>query len=311
MATDVEKLKNYAAQLVKSYFKPCAVVVGADDNATLLSLKEALEMGILGTVLVGDREKIEREAEELTLDMSSCSIVDVSTVEKAIEVSLEMLRREEGQVLVKGSVKTGDLLRKYLEKERGLRTGRALSHLGLFNAPGLDKMMVITDGGLNLAPDLERKKDIIANAAEVLEYLGVTNPRVAVLAHVEKASNLELPMVRDAVELERLSEEGMLGEVVVDGPLSFDIAVNPESARKKGIGGPVAGNADILLAHDIGMGNVIYKVVQTWLQSTIAGMIVGGRVPVVAPSRADTPASKLAAVSLGVICAIRSSEFGG
>ena len=311
MATDVEELKKYAARLVKSYFRPVVVVAGADDDATLLSLKEALEMEILSAVLVGEKDKIERAAEDVALDISACHVIDSSRMGDTIEKSLEEIQHGEAHVLMKGGVKTGDLLKKYLEKERGLRTGRILSHMGIFNAPELDKMMVITDSGLNLTPNLERKKDIIANAAEVLEFLGVTNPRVAVLAHVEKAFNLEIPMVSDAVELERLSEEGALGSVVVDGPLSFDLAVSMESARKKGVDGPVAGNADILLAHDIGMGNVIYKVVQTWLRSTIAGMIVGGKVPVIAPSRADSPASKLAAASLGVICAIKSSEFGG
>ena len=297
--SDVRELKIRAKELAAAG-KPMLVVAGADDPITLASVEDACSASLAKAILVGRRIKIEEIAESHCFELAGCDIENCVAAE-VIPCALDILRREAGDLLMKGGVKTGDLLGVFLERERGFRTDRILSHLGVFTSPGQHRLLIITDGGINLAPDLERKKDILLNAVDVAHRLGIDCPRVAVLAHVEKSPNHELPMIRDAEELTRLNREGRLPGCLVEGPLALDNAVSELSAATKGISGPVAGRADILLANEIGMGNVIYKAVQAWLDGVIAGMVVGGKVPVITPSRADSEESKLAAIALGVI----------
>jgi len=292
--SDVRELKVCAAGLAAAA-KPTVVVAGADDPVTLASVD-----GLVKAILAGEEKKIEQIAGSHSFALDGCEVENCPS-EEVIPRSLDILRGRGGDLLMKGGVKTGDLLGAFLERERGFRTERVLSHLGVFTAPGGRRLMIITDGGLNLAPDLERKKDILLNAVDVAHRLGIECPRVAVLAHVEKSPNHELPMIRDAEELTRLNREGLLPGCLVEGPLALDNAVSEQAVETKHISGPVAGRADILLANEIGMGNVIYKAVQAWLDGVIAGMVVGGKLPVITPSRADSEESKLAAIALGVI----------
>ncbi|MBN2290403.1 MAG: phosphate butyryltransferase [Candidatus Glassbacteria bacterium] len=304
---DVRELKVRARELAGSR-RPAVVVAGADDPVTLASVRDALAAGLVRAVLVGEKDRIEQLAGSGALEFDGSEVVDCSA-DEAIPRSLDLLRDRGFDLLMKGRVKTGDLLGAFLDHSRGLRTERILSHLGVFTAPGRPGLMIITDGGLNLAPDLEHKKDILLNAVEVAHRLGLETPRVAVLAHVEKSPHHDLPMIRHAEELTRLNREGLLAGCLVEGPLAFDNAVSEAAAGRKGISGPVAGRADILLANEIGMGNVIYKAVQSWLDGVIAGIVVGGKVPVITPSRADSEESKLAAIALGVI--LSSPADGG
>jgi phosphate butyryltransferase len=301
--SDILEIVDYAAGLASTR-RTTLVVAGAGDPLTLAAVRDALREGLAQAILVGREKTIREEARKLGLNPGLIEIVDCGPEDQAVvERSLDLLQHGEGELLMKGSVKTEDLLGGFLERGRGFRTGRFLSHLGVFTAPGAKRLMMITDGGLNIAPDLARKQDILLNAVDVAHVLGIECPRVAVLAHVEKSPETSLPMIRDAVELVRLNREGKLPGCVVDGPLALDNAVSPEAAARKGIGGPVAGQADILLANEIGMGNVIYKAVQSWLCAPIAGVVVGGRVPVINPSRVDSEQSKLAAIALAVVLA--------
>ncbi|HUU28728.1 MAG TPA: phosphate acyltransferase [archaeon] len=300
----VEEATELAAQC-----RPALVVAGADDPATLASVWEASRKKLVRGILVGESGLVREAAGKTGADLGEFELVNTSpSRQEIIERSLDLLGQEPGELLMKGSLKTSELLGGYLERRRGFRTGRFLSHLGVFNAPGEKRLMIITDGGMNLQPDLERKKDILLNAVDVAHLLGIDCPRVAVLAHVEKSPDHGLTMIHDAEELVRMNREGSLPGCVVDGPLALDNAVSLEAASRKGIESPVAGRADILLANEIGMGNVIYKVVQTWLDGTIAGLVAGGRIPVITPSRADSEESKLAAIALGVIMVTRKQN---
>ena len=288
--------------------KPTVVVAGAGDPVTMSSVWEAYRKKLVEVLLVGEAGRIEDSARETGADITKFKLIDRGPDHaEIISCALDLLQEQAGDLLMKGAVKTGELLGAYLDRRRGFRTGRTLSHLGVFEVPGINRLMIITDGGLNLQPDLERKKEILQNAVEVAHLLGIDCPRVAVLAHVEKSPDLELPMIRDAVELTRANREGSLTGCYVDGPLALDNAVSAEAAARKGIGGPVAGKAHILLANEIGMGNVIYKAVQLWCGGKIAGIVVGGKIPVITPSRADSPQSKLAAIAVGVLLASRKS----
>ncbi len=289
---------------VASERKPTLVVAGAEDPVTVGSVWEACRRDMVNPLLVGEVARIEEAVEKVGADPSRFEIAGCrADREEMISLVLDLIQQNEASLLMKGRLNTGQLLGAYLDKKWDFRAGRFLSHIGVFDAPGEKKLMMITDGGLNLVPDLERKRDILCNAVDLAHLLGIETPRVAVLAHVEKSPNRELPMIHDAEELTRENREGLITGCFVDGPLAFDNAVSKEAAKRKGIGGPVAGRADILLAAEIGMGNVIYKVVQTWCNGTIAGIVTGGKIPVIAPSRADTEKSKLCAIALGVLMA--------
>ena len=285
--------------------KPTIIVAGAEDPVTVGSVWEACRREMVNPLLVGEVAGIEKAVEKVGADPSVFEIAGCKADrEDVVSLALELIQQGEGNLLMKGKINTGQLLGAYLDKKRGLRTGRFLSHIGIFDAPGEKRLMMITDGGLNLAPDLARKRDILRNAVDLAHLLGIETPRVAVLAHVEKSPDRELPMVHDAEELARENREGTISGCFVDGPLAFDNAVSEQAAERKGISGPVAGRADILLAAEIGMGNVIYKVVQTWCSGTIAGILTGGKIPVMVPSRADTEKSKLCAIAVGVLMAV-------
>jgi phosphotransacetylase len=289
---------------VASERKPTLIVAGAEDPITISSVWEACRLEMVSPLLVGEVAGIEKAVEKVGADPSRFEFAGCrGEREKVVSLALDLIQQGEGSLLMKGRLNTGELLGAYLEKKRTLRTGRFLSHIGLFDSPGGKRLMMITDGGLNLAPDLARKRDILCNAVDLAHLLGIETPRVAVLAHVEKSPNHELPMIHDAEELTRENREGAITGCLVDGPLAFDNAVSKQAAERKGIGGPVAGCADILLAAEIGMGNVIYKLVQTWCSGTIAGIVAGGKIPVMVPSRADTEKSKLCAIAVGVLMA--------
>ncbi len=222
--SDVRELKIRANKLAAAG-KPMLVVAGANDPVTLASVEDACSAFLVKAILVGQRKKIEEIAESHSFELAGCEIENCGAAE-VIPCSLDILRREAGDLLMKGGVKTGDLLGAFLERERGFRTDRFLSHLGVFTAPGQQRLMIITDGGINLAPDFERKKDILLNAVDVAHRLGIECPRVAVLAHVEKSPNHELPMIRDAEKLTRLNREGRLPGCLVEGPLALDNEVS-------------------------------------------------------------------------------------
>ncbi len=289
---------------VASERKPTLVVAGAEDPVTVGSVWEACRRDMVNPLLVGEVARIEEAVGKVGADPSRFEIAGCrADREEMISLVLDLIQQNEASLLMKGRLNTGQLLGAYLDKKWDFRAGKFLSHIGVFDAPGEKKLMMITDGGLNLVPDLERKRDILCNAVDLAHLLGIETPRVAVLAHVEKSPNRELPMIHDAEELTRENREGLITGCFVDGPLAFDNAVSKEAAKRKGISGPVAGRADILLAAEIGMGNVIYKVVQTWCNGTIAGIVTGGKIPLMVPSRADTEKSKLCAIALGVLMA--------
>ena len=284
--------------------KPTLIVAGAEDPITISSVWEACRLEMVNPLLVGEVAGIEKAVEEVGADPSRFELAGCRGEREEVAcLALDLIQQGEGSLLMKGKLNTGQLLGAYLDKKRALRTGRFLSHIGVFDSPGEKRLMMITDGGLNLAPDLARKRDILCNAVDLAHLLGIETPRVAVLAHVEKSPDHELPMIHDAEELTRENREGAITGCLVDGPLGFDNAVSKQAAERKGISSPVAGCADILLAAEIGMGNVIYKAVQTWCNGTIAGIVAGGKIPVMVPSRADTEKSKLCAIALGVLMA--------
>ncbi|HPI98331.1 MAG TPA: bifunctional enoyl-CoA hydratase/phosphate acetyltransferase [Synergistales bacterium] len=273
---------------------------GAD---TLGAVCKAHHDGLVKGILVGKRDKILQVALEEGFDLEGLEIEDTKSDYEAAERSVRMVSCGEGDLLMKGLVKTADLLRAVLNKEWGLRTGSLLSHLLLFEAPLLgDRVLAMSDGGMNMYPDLSAKVKIIENGVRCLHQLGVSEPRVAVLGAVEVV-NPDMPCTLDAAALALMNARGQIRGCIVDGPFALDNAVSEEAAAIKKLDSPVAGKADMLLVPDIEAGNMLAKVVLYMAGNRAAGVVLGARKPIVMTSRFDTMEIKLLSIALGAVIA--------
>lgn len=305
-----EDLIAYVKQAGKRYG---LVVVAADDVDLLKTVEEAVKYGVIVPTLVGPAAKIKKLAQDHSIDISSCLVMDKAGDADCIAEGIRLIREGHCDFIMKGAVRTGDLMKEMLHKESQLRTDRILSHVGVFTVPGENRLMLITDAGINIAPDLKRKRDIVLNAVDVAHALGLECPKVAVLSFIEKIENKDLhPAIRasteDAEALTEMCKAGNIPGCIVEGPYALDNAISPYAAEKKKITGLVAGQADILVAHDINMGNAIYKSLQVWVQAVIAGVVVGCKTPVVVPSRNDSTESKLQSIGLAMLLMMKAGK---
>ncbi len=273
-----------------------------DELLKAAQAKAAKQMPVLAIAQAGDHHIAEavRAAEGLGL-VRGLRIERDDPAEAARE-AVAAVRRGEAHLLMKGLLQTATIMKAVLNRDEGLRTGRALSHACAFEIPGWSKLVFITDVALNVAPDLARKADIIRNQVIMAQALGIKRPKVAALAAVETV-NPDMPATADARQLQEMAERGELGECDVQGPLALDLAVSPESGVTKGVSGPVVGAADILLVPDIEAGNMLYKGLVYFAKARPAGIIMGAKCPVVLLSRADSPDAKLMSIALAVLSA--------
>jgi phosphate butyryltransferase len=262
--------------------------------------KAKKKMPVLAIAQANDHhvEEAVAHAEQLGL-VKGLRIQKDDPVEAAAE-AVRAVREGEAQILMKGLLQTATIMKAVLNRETGLRTGRALSHVCVFEVPGWHKLVHISDVALNVAPDLARKADIIRNQVALAQALGVAKPKVAALAAVETL-NPDMPATIDARQLQEMAERGELGDCYVQGPLALDLAVSPESGKTKGVTGPVVGDADILIVPDIEAGNMLYKGLVYFAKARPAGMIMGAKCPVVLLSRADSADAKLMSIALAVL----------
>jgi len=215
---------------------------------------------------------------------------------------MELVGLGHAQIAMKGKIETGDFLRAALDKEVGLRVGRLLTHVGVFEIPGFDRLLFISDAGVVVAPTMEQKIEIVQNAIYVAQRLGVEEPKVAILAATEMV-NPKIPTTLDAANLAKMADRGQIKGGIVDGPLALDNAISLESARIKGIKSEVAGCADILIAPDIEAGNMLAKALTYFAKARMAGIVVGGKSPLIVASRSDPHETKLVSMALGVLLA--------
>ncbi len=276
-------------------------VAAAQDDAVLQACQDAYERGLATFTLFGDMARIEAAAQKKGIRLDGMKIVNEPDDMRSAMQAVECVSTGKADIVMKGLINTGDLLRAVLDKSIGLRTGRVLSHLAMFELSKFNRLIGVTDGGMNIMPTLQQKADIIQNAAGVFHKLGVDPVRVAVLAAVETV-NADMPGTIDAAALAKMNDRGQIKGVIVDGPLALDNAVNEEAARHKGIVSPVAGKADLLIVPNIEVGNVLGKSLVFMAGGTIAGLIVGARRPIVVTSRADTPESKVISIALASLC---------
>jgi len=298
MITNFEKLLQRAK--MQSTMK--LAVAAAQDEEVLLAVDEAYRLGIAEPILVGDGAAIRDIASRIKMDVTKFEIIDIPDVREAAREAVSLVSSGRAQFVMKGILGTADLLKAVLDKEIGLRGKNLLSHVMVYKVPAYHKLIFLTDGGMNIAPSLEEKKQIIENAIEVCTALGLEQPKVAVLTAVEKVND-KMPATLDAAKLKEMSEAGEFGNAVVDGPLSFDLAFSKEAAKHKGVESPVAGEADVLLVPAIEVGNGIGKCMTYFANGESAGVIMGAKAPIVLVSRADTHQAKLYSIALGSVVA--------
>lgn len=275
-------------------------IAAAQDHEALLAARDAEERGIANFILIGDREAILREAEAHEVDIGAMRIVDEAERQAAAYRAMRMVARGEAHCAMKGRIFTADFLKAALDPDVGMRTGKLLTHVAVFDIPGFDRLILLSDAGVLVAPTLEQKMHVVQNAIDVAHRLGVETPRVAVLAAAEMV-NPKIPSTMDAASLAKMADRGQIYGGIVDGPLALDNAISPEAARIKGIRGEVAGQADILIAPDLEAGNALAKAIIYFAHSDMAGVVVGARMPLILPSRADVHEAKMMSIVLGVL----------
>jgi phosphate butyryltransferase len=282
---------------------PKMVAVAAPhEPEILLSAQDAQKEGIANCTLVGDRDLIRKLAAEQQIDITKMMLIHEPDPKTAARKVMELLRMGHADLAMKGKLETGDFLRAALDREMGLRTGRLFTHVAVFEVPGFNRFLFVTDSGVVVAPTLEQKVEIVQNAIMVAQRLGVHEPKVAILAATEMV-NPKIPTTMDAANLAKMADRGQIQGGLVDGPLALDNAISPESVAIKGIKGPVAGVADILVTPDVEAGNLLAKAISYFAKGKMAGVVVGGKSPLIVASRSDPHETKLVSMALGVLLA--------
>lgn len=288
--------------LAKERGPKIVAVAVAQDKEVLSAVKKATDMGIAKPILVGDKDKIQSISKEIDFDLTDIQIIDEEDGAMACRLATELVSSGKAHVLMKGLIDTGVIMKQVLDAEIGLRTGNVISHVAVFDVPTYHKVFLVTDAAMNIAPDLQQKKEIIENSVVLAKALDIETPKVAVLAAMEKVS----PKMEATVHAKELADMNKRGEItgcLVEGPLALDNAISKDSAILKGIDNEVAGDADILLAPYIEAGNVLYKALSFLANAKSAGLIVGTKAPIVLTSRADNEESKLNSIALAVLMA--------
>lgn len=287
---------------------PTAVVHPCEASA-LTGAVEAWQKKLIVPILVGPAGKIAEIATSAGIDLDGLEIIDAPHSHGSAEKAVALVREGRAEVLMKGSLHTDELLSAVVSREKGLRTGRRISHAFLMDVPTYHKALIVTDAAINIAPTLEDKVDICQNAIDLAISLGVRTPKVAILAAVETV-NSKMPATLDAAALCKMAERGQIQGGQLDGPLAFDNAISKEAAKTKGIVSEVAGDPDILLAPDLEAGNILAKQLSFLANADSAGLVLGAKVPIILTSRADSVRSRIAscAVAAQVAHARRSKS---
>jgi len=280
---------------------PTAVAYPCEETA-LAGAIDAAKEGLIRPILVGPAAKIAEIAKASGITLGDVEIVDAPDSHAAAAKAVEVVRTGRAELLMKGSLHSDEILAAVIAKETGLRTGRRLSHVFIMDVPTYHKVLIITDGAINIAPSLEDKVDICQNAIDLAKSFGIEQPKVAILAAVETV-NSKMPATLDAAALCKMAERGQIKGGLLDGPLAFDNAISREAAKTKGIRSEVAGDPDILLAPDLEAGNMVAKLLSFLANADSAGLVLGAKVPVILTSRADSLRSRIASCGVAVLAA--------
>ena len=288
--------------------KKVAVAV-AQDSAVLEAVKAAKERKIADAILVGDEAKIKEIASSMDMDLSGFEIINVEDTTQAALTAVKLVHEGKADMYMKGLIDTKGFLKSVLDKEVGLRTGKPLSHVCVFDIEGIDHLLFLTDVAFIPYPTLEDKINIIHNTLEITSACGIENPKVAPLAAVEVV-NPKMPATVEADELTQMNQRGEITGCIVDGPLSLDLAIDAEAAKHKGATGrAIQGDADILLFPDIHAGNLVYKCLVHTAKVVNGNILTGTKAPVILTSRSDDFETKVNSIALGAVVAVAMSKY--
>ena len=283
--------------------EPVPTAVAHPCEATALSgAIEAASHGLIVPILVGPRTKVEAAARSVGVDISNFRVVDVPHSHGSATKAVELVREGQAELLMKGSLHTDELMGAVVGRDGGLRTARRISHVFVMDVPTYHKVLVVTDGAINIAPTLEDKMDICQNAIDLAISLGREKPKVAILAAVETVTS-KMPATIDAAALCKMAERGQITGAILDGPLAFDNAISKQAAETKSIRSEVAGDPDILVAPDLEAGNILAKQLSFLANADSAGLVLGARVPIILTSRADSVRSRIASCAVAMLAA--------
>ena len=278
-----------------------AAVVCADQESILLAVKEGKEINLINPTLIGNINLIKQTADKINFNIDHYNIIETKNEQEAASIACELANKNKIRIIIKGNLHTDILMRYYLKKEFNLLEGKRLSHIWHMTATKLKKPLFITDGALNVLPRTDIKFQILKNAIEYCHKLNIAKPKVAILSGTEDPIE-SMPSSIDAKKIMELAMEEKV-DAIVHGPLAFDNAVSEDAAKLKKIKNDVAGNADILLVPNLETGNALSKIMVYYMDACAAGIVIGGKIPVVVPSRADNKVSKLASIMAAVVAA--------
>ena len=297
----IKKLDDIFDELKSCNEKAVLSVAAAHDEEVLLAVKDACEMNIIKAILIGEEDKIRKIADEIKFDLTDVEVINECDLKLCAEKAVKLVSSGKADYVMKGLLDTSIILKEVLNKEYGLRTDSLLSHVMIYEVPSYHKLLILTDGGMNINPDVSQKKKIVDNAIKAAKSLGIDTVKVACLAAKEKV-NPKMQATLDADELKTMCKDGMFGKgAIVEGPIAFDLAVSEEACKIKGYESEVGGDTDILLVPNIETGNGIGKALTYMANAKSAGIIMGAKAPVVLVSRADTHESKLYSIAYGAI----------
>ena len=283
--------------------RPLATAVAHPcDETSLRGAMEAAESGMITPILVGPKERVRAVAASADLVISDFEFIDVPHSQAAAEKAVEIVRSGKAELLMKGSLHSDEILGAVTRRDTGLRTGRRISHVFVMDVPTHPETLFITDAAVNIAPDLQAKRDIVQNAIDLYAGLGLGTPKVAILSAVETV-NPDIPSTIDAAALCKMADRGQITGGVLDGPLAFDNAISPEAAHIKGIKSQVAGQAQILVVPDLEAGNMLAKNLSFLSKADAAGIVLGARVPIILTSRADNVRTRMASCAVAMLLA--------
>lgn len=297
------KRLNEILDTLKGEEKIILSVAVAEDKEVLQAIKDAVEKDIIEPILIGDENKIKLLADDIGFNLSGIKIINSNSIEESAKVAVELVSTNNADFVMKGILDTSILLKSVLNKEYGLRTDSLLSHVMIYELENYHKLLLLTDGGMNISPDYDQKEKILKNSVQAAKALGMDIVKVACLAAKEKV-NPKMEATVDGDLLQKACKEGKFGEnVIVEGPLAFDLAVSKEASEIKGFKSEVSGDVDILLAPTIEVGNGIGKSFTYMANAKSAGIIMGAKAPIVLVSRADSAESKLYSIAYGALIA--------
>ncbi|MHB1133934.1 MAG: bifunctional enoyl-CoA hydratase/phosphate acetyltransferase [Chloroflexota bacterium] len=302
-----EPLRDFASLLREARkFGPRRMSVAvAQEREIIRAVKEGEELGLVEAVLIGDGEKIEELAGDEGLSLRPGSVINEPDWLLATRKAVELAARGDVQLIMKGKANTADLIRATLDREMGLRTGRLLSGTIVFQVPGFDRLMVLSDASINIAPSLPQKAEMIQNAVATARAVGIRQPKVAALTAFEFI-NPEMPATIDAANLTLMARRGQIKDCVVEGPLALDLALSSVAAEQKGFQSPISGQADVFLCPDIEAANIMLRCIIYFAGGAVGGIIQGAKVPIILISRAEPAETKVNSMALALLASASS-----